>query len=152
MYSMKLSQPFAMAGYLINRETILRLMTITASGWLFMQAGQLSSWPRPAHASAPSTGILADPPAPDDLDANYRSVDARSFPAGHCRVTALELRAVQLGSHYADVVSVFGCAGTLTAREIADDMKIHLFAWNDGQVLALFANGRLLIASQSDTS
>ncbi|WP_063687527.1 hypothetical protein [Bradyrhizobium stylosanthis] len=149
---MKVSQPFTITGYLINRQTILRVMMITASGWLFMQVVQLSSWPRPAHASAPSTGILGDPPAPDDLDGNYRSIDARSFPAGHCRVTELELGAVQLGSHYADVVSVFGCAGTLTAREIADGIKIHLFAWNDGQVLALFANGRLLIASQSDTA
>ncbi|MGL3104844.1 hypothetical protein [Bradyrhizobium sp. BR 1432] len=144
---MKLSQPFAMIGCLINRQTIPRIMVITALEWVFMQAGLVSSWPRPAHASAPSTGILGDPVRADDLDANYRSVNARSFPAGHCHVTELELGAIQFGSHYADVVSVFGCAGTLTARENAGDIKLHLFAWNDGQVLAMFANGRLLIAS-----
>ncbi|UVO30210.1 hypothetical protein [Bradyrhizobium arachidis] len=149
---MKLSQAFAMTGCSINQHMILRITTIMASGWLFMQAGQISMGPRPAHASAPSGGILADPAAPDDLDANYKSINARSFPAGHCRVTDIELDAVQLGSHYADVVSMFGCAGTLASREIAGDVKFHLFAWNDGHVLTLFAKGRLLIASQSDTS
>ncbi|MGY8663809.1 hypothetical protein Q3C01_15755 [Bradyrhizobium sp. UFLA05-109] len=141
-----------MTGCSINRQGILRITAIVVSGWLFMQAGQISSAPRPAQASAPSGGILADPAAPDDLDADYKSVDARSFPAGHCRVKASELSVVEFGSNYADVVHVFGYAGTLTSREIVEGIKFHLFAWNDGRVLALFANGRLLIASQSDPS
>ncbi|WP_439406893.1 hypothetical protein ACNJX9_36175 [Bradyrhizobium sp. DASA03076] len=149
---MKLSQAFAVSGSSINRQMILRITTITAWGWLCVQASPISIGPRPAHASAPSNGVLADPAAPDDLDRNYKSVNARSFPPGHCHVTDLELGAVQFGSRYADVVSIFGCAGTLASRKIAGDIKFHLFAWNDGHVLALFAQGRLLITTLSDTS
>ncbi|OAF04027.1 hypothetical protein AYJ54_24550 [Bradyrhizobium centrolobii] len=64
-------------------------------------------------------------------------------------MTDLEFGNVVLGSSYAGVVFMFGCAGTLVSSEIKEGIKFHVFAWNDGQVLALFANGMLLIVSQS---
>lgn len=64
-------------------------------------------------------------------------------------MTDLDFKSVELGSNYADVAYKFGCAGTLMSSEIQEGIKFHVFTWNDGQILVLFANGRLLIASQS---
>ncbi len=141
---MKISEAFV----LIGRSSNWRV-TIPAFAWLFVQLAQISSGPQPAQASASPSGALVNPVVRDDQDAVYKSVDARSLPAGHCRVKKSELSNVQLGSNYADVVYVFGCAGTITSREIIQGIKLHVVAWNDGQVLALFVNGKLSITSQS---
>ncbi|KRR07913.1 hypothetical protein CQ12_25265 [Bradyrhizobium jicamae] len=146
---MNISQAFALTGRSINWRLALRSATILASAWLFVQLAQISSGPSTAQASAPPSGAFVNPVAPDDLDADYKSVDARSIPAGHCRVKDSELSSVPLGANYADVVYVFGCAGTITSSKIVDGIKFHVLAWNDGQVLALFVNGRLSITSQS---
>ncbi|KRR07909.1 hypothetical protein CQ12_25245 [Bradyrhizobium jicamae] len=143
---MKSYQPFALMGRSINWRVVLR---ITAFAWLFVELAQPSSGPRSAQAGAPPSGAPVNPAPPDDLDADYKSVNARSLPAGHCRVKDSELSNVQLGSNYADVVYLFGCAGTITSHETVDGFKFHVLAWNDGQVLALFVNGKLSITSQS---
>lgn len=141
-----------MMGCSINRQLILRITAVAVSASLSMETGQPLTGPRPAEASAPSSGILPEPAAPDGLDADHKSVDARSLPSGHCRVTNSQLSAVKHGANYADVVHVFGCAGTLTSSEMIEGTKFQLFAWNDGQVLSLFANGKLLIALRSAPS
>lgn len=146
---MKIYQAFHLIGRSINWRVVLRITAIPAFAWLFMQLAQISSAPRPARAGAPPSGAAANPATPDDLDTEYKSVNARSLPAGHCRVTDSELSNVRLGSNYADVVYLFGCAGTITSRETVQGITFHVLAWNDGQFLALFVNGKLSIASQS---
>lgn len=110
----------------------------------------IPSAPGPAQASIPPNGGAVNPADSEDLDADYRSANARSLPAGHCRVTHSGLSSVGIGSEYAEVVNEFGCAGALSSREILGGITFHVFAWNAGQVLALFANRRLLVASRSD--
>lgn len=146
---MKSYQPFALMGRSFNWRVVLRITAIPAFAWLFVQLAQISSGTRSAQAGAPPSGAPVNPAPPDDLDADYKSVNARSLPAGHCRVKDSELSTVKLGSNYADVVYVFGCAGTITSSKIVQGIKFHVLAWNDGQVLALFVNGKLSITSQS---
>lgn len=146
---MKIYQAFALIGCSINWRVVLRIKAIPAFTWLFVQLAQISSGPPPAQAGVPPSGAPVNPATPGDLDADYKSVNARSLPAGHCRVKDSELSNVRLGSNYADVVYLFGCAGTITSRETVQGIQFHVLAWNDGQILALFVNGKLSITSPS---
>lgn len=145
----------------INPRVILRTAEYLIVAWLFVLLAQparpsirtTETLPDSATNGAAATlrrGLPAGRAAPNGLDDEHKAVDARSLPAGHCRVTKSDFSNVQLGANYAEVVRAFGCAGTLRSSELVEGIKFHVFAWNDGKVLTLFIDGKLSIASRSD--